>query len=790
MPSRPRTFRTLASLQPATKDPASLRFLGTGGTLEVQVLAPDHFRLLALPPRVRQAPKSWILEDAPRLAVRPEIRRTRHTVQLTTAEAVLHLDLRTAAWSLSDRHRIPVFEAPPRGIAFARGASRVALNLAPRDLLFGLGESTGPFNKRGLSRDLWNIDVLGHAGCLHPNLKSLYLSIPFALTLRDGRAAGLFWDHPARQSWDLGATLPDRWQMTADVGVIDLHLFAGPTPAAVLRRFTELTGRMPLPPRWALGYHQSRYSYESRRDLERIAREFRRRHLPCDVLHCDIHALDGHRVFTFGASYPDPASMTARLARQGFKVVSIVDPGVKDDPRFGVLRRGRAADAFVKDPTGKADARGRVWPGWSRFPDFLRAEVRQWWGDEQAALLRLGVRGFWNDMNEPATFDRPDKTLHPRCLHHTDRGPRRHAEVHNLYGLHMARASREGALRHHPGRRPLVITRSGWAGIQRHAIVWTGDSASCWEHLADTLQLVLNLGLSGAPFVGSDVGGFQDSPTAELFLRWLQMAVFTPFLRNHTDHGTRPQEPWAFGPETEAIARRYLNLRYTLLPHLYGLVAEAARDGTPIVRPLLWHHPGDPVAAACADQFLLGDSLLVAPVLRPGIPVRSVYLPRGEWFDFWTGERHTGAQHLLVPTPVDRLPLFVRAGALIPMTETRPFVGPREPETVFLHLWPDNHARLEWYDDDGLTEDWRAGGSQRREITAFTTDRRGWLRVGPPLGPYRGATRLWRVVVHGVRRRCQVRVDSRILPATRTPETRLLMFDLPVSPQTVTARWS
>jgi alpha-glucosidase len=269
-----------------------------------------------------------------------------------------------------------------------------------------------------------------------------------------------------------------------------------------------------------------------------IAGEFRKRDLPCDVLHLDIHHMDGYRVFTFGKSFPQPSAMMKRLAKQGFKVVAIVDPGVKNDPKFGVLRRGAKAGAFVKDPGGTKDFLGEVWPGVARFPDFLNARTRAWWGEEQQALLDAGVSGFWNDMNEPANFARPDKTLDPQCRHATDFGPRRHHQVHNLYGQQMARASREGALRSRPGERPFVITRAGYAGIQRHALVWTGDNSSHWDHLNDAVQMFLNLSLSGVPFCGGDVGGFLENTTPELFLRWFQFATFTPFFRNHTNLGT------------------------------------------------------------------------------------------------------------------------------------------------------------------------------------------------------------------------------------------------------------
>jgi alpha-glucosidase len=454
-----------------------------------------------------------------------------------------------------------------------------------------------------------------------------------------------------------------------------------------------------------------------------------------------------------------------------------------------VLRRGRARDAFVKEPGGRRDVVGEVWPGRSRFPDFLGRSVREWWGDEQQALLDLGVAGIWNDMNEPANFARPDKTLPPRAVHRTDFGRRRHAEVHNVYGMQMARASRDGALRHRPNERPFVITRAGYAGIQHHALVWTGDNSSCWEHLSDALRQCLNLGLTGVAFVGADVGGFLDSCTPELFVRWLQFAAFTPFLRNHSCLGTRAQEPWAFGPEIEEIARHTLGLRYQLLPYLYGLFERAARDGTPIMRPLLWHYPNDPLAAVCDDQFLLGEHLLVAPILRPGAGARSVYLPRGEWFDFWTGAKAPGGVHLTTLAPLERIPLFVRAGTILPLTPTRLHVGPREPETVVLHVWPDDDGCLDWYDDDGRTLDHTRGAFQRRRIESRRSPRGGSLRIGAAQGDYPGNTRAWRVILRHTHRPVRVRVDGAEIPSEHVPELELAAFDLPARSGAVEARW-
>jgi len=794
-PSRTSAFLPIQNLDVQHLDAARGLFHGASASVDVMALASDLLQI-RIHRRRSPAEPSWIANPLPDFPPAIRWKRSRDRVQGSTELAQFDLHLPTGSWSLTDPTGLEIAATVPGSIGFAGTEARLNLRLAPREALFGLGETTGAFNKRGQIKEFWNTDVLGHAPAIHPALKSLYLSIPFALSLRDGRAAGLFWDNPARQTWDLGCSDPNAWQMKAASGAIDLYCFTGPRLDPILERFTQLTGVMPLPPRWALGFHQSRYSYLSRAHLESVAREFRRRQIPCDALHCDIHHMDHHRVFTFGKDFPRPKTMIAQLRRKGFRVVAIANPGVQDSPRFDRLRRGRKADAFVKNPDGQSDFIGEVWPGKSRFPDFLSAAVRDWWGEEQEALLETGVAGVWNDMNEPANFARTDKTLDPKCVHRTDRGTRRHHEVHNLYGMQMARASRDGMLRFYAETskpdaipRPFVITRAGYAGVQRHAIVWTGDNSACWEHLADSLQMLLNLGLSGVPFVGSDVGGFLGNPTPELFLRWLQMAVFTPFLRTHSNIDTLPREPWAFGPEVEAIARDFLRLRYQLLPYLYGLVRQASLSGTPIMRPLLWHAPNDPLATACSDQFLLGENLLIAPILHPGAQSRSVYLPRGEWYDFWTGELLPGSGYILRKAPLDRIPILVRSGSLLPMSAPQPFVKDHSPERIFLHIWPRAAGSLTWYDDDGATQAYTTGSWQSRIIRTQVGPRSGQLDIGPVEGNYPGHRGPWRIVLRGIPRKRAVKVEGKAVPTDYVEELGIQAFDVPNLPGPIQATW-
>lgn len=789
MRSRLQTVRVAPIAHPSA-GLGSVRFTSPGAVLEISVLDRGLIRLRAARGRRFPGTASRAVVEATRPVNAPiQIRDGADGVVLCGDDWEMKFDRASGAWVLLDRARLAVFESPPGGLRFEGPKPTIRFTLAEREVLLGLGETTGPLNKRGLVRELWNTDVLGHAGVMHPGLRRMYVSIPFLLSLRDGRCAGLFWDNPTRQVWDLGCGQDELLQVTAEGGAIDLYLFMGPTPADLLRRYTALTGRMPMPPRWGLGYHQCRHSYASRVELEAVAEEFRRRRIPCDALYLDIGHLRDKKVFTFSRRFPRPAEMLRHLRRRGFRVVAIVNPGVADDPTFGVLRRGKAVGAFVKRPHGRGDYLARVWAGRSRFPDFLNARVRHWWGKEQARLQRLGVAGFWNDMNEPATFDSSHRTLDLRCRHQTDDGPARHADVHNLYGMAMAQASREGALAADPAVRPLVISRAGYAGIQRQALVWTGDNQSCWEHLAESVPMLLNLGLSGVAFCGSDVGGFQDDCTGELLARWTQLAAFTPFFRNHSNENTRAQEPWRFGPKVQAICRRYIEMRYQLLPYLYGLFLEAHREGTPVMRALAWHFPNDPTAVACDDQFLLGEDLLVAPVVRPGVRARSVYLPTGTWYDAWTGRRYHGRQQILATTDLETIPLFVRAGAVLPMIAAKHHTGGGYPPTVNLHVWSGGAGECRWYEDDGESHGFVRGEFHERAIRFRPSVLGGELVWDMGAGSRRSRVRTWRVLLRVATRPYRVWVNRQRAVGEWIPELALFVFEVANVPGEFRARW-
>jgi alpha-glucosidase len=586
------------------------------------------------------------------------------------------------------------------------GDDRLTLSgpLLPQDACFGLGEKPGYLDRRGRRYTMWNTDNSGIHSEVHD---ALYQSIPFLLTRHEGRHGGFLFDDSGRARFDLGAETAGRWRYDADGPGLRLFVVAGPAMADVLRRQAGLTGRMPMPPRWALGYHQSRWSYPSREAVEDLARNFRDRRIPADVIHIDIDYMDAYKVFTWSpARFPDPAGMLAGLRAQGFRAVTIVDPGIKAEPGYGVYDEAVARGLVVRDAGGDPLV-GEVWPGDCVFPDFTRASTRTWWGDAHRSLLEAGVAGIWNDMNEPSLFKLAgtpyeERTMPDSARHGAPGDEVPHRQVHNLYGSGMSQATHEGLLRLRPDSRPFVISRAGYAGIQRHAMVWTGDNQSMWSHLEMSLPMNLNLGLSGIAFVGPDVGGFGGDCTPELLVRWTQAGAFCPFFRNHSAQGTRHQEPWAFGPEVESLCRQAIEWRYRLLPYLYGVFREAAETGLPIMRPMALACPHEPVARGLYDQYMLGADLLVAPVLRPGCDRRMVYFPAGLWEDLLTGEVHAGPAFRVVDAPLDRVPAFIRGGAALPLGPVVQHTG--EPvETLTLRLGPADTWEGTWYDDDGET---------------------------------------------------------------------------------------
>jgi alpha-glucosidase len=751
--------------------------------VRLTILAPDLARVDFLPEWIDQPPRSWAVakadEDWPDVPVEMEekpdglmLHAPDMSVWVTLAPVPFQLQLFNAegiCLSADLPRSLSVVKQDPGPTPYIvqRGewGARCARRIFPGEHFFGFGERTGPLDKRGTRLTLWNIDPPGPHG---DKTWAMYASIPFFLSVREQHPPltyGLFLDSPALTEFDLGATHPDRQTLSvgAGDGALTYYFFAGngeEAMQAILARYTELTGRMPLPPRWALGNHQCRWSYYPDGWVRTLAREFRARQIPCDALWLDIDYMDGYRDFTWHPQrFPDPQGLIAELHRQGFRVVTILDPGVKQDPGYHVYQEGVERGYFCATPDGQV-FHGPVWPGMAAFPDFSRADARQWWGDQHAALLDVGVDGIWDDMNEPTLTGHfaPElavpwgSTLAPQVQHGANEDALPHAAFHNAYGAMMARATREGLERLRPDERPFVLTRSGYAGMQRYAALWTGDNASLWEHLRLAMPMCLNIGLSGVAFVGVDVGGFWGSGDGELLARWTQLGALLPFCRNHSGAHTALQEPWAFGEPYESINRRYLELRYRLLPYLTTLFHEAATTGAPIMRPLFWHSLNDQATWEIDDQFLLGRDLLAAPIYQQGSSARRLYLPAGEWASFWSGERWHGPGWVTVRAPLDELPLFVRAGAFLPLGPVMQHTAerPTDPLTLLLFVPADDGAGTSTlYDDDGISQNYQRGAfALRRFRSSWQASGRLAITLEEPEGAYRPERQQLQLEVH------------------------------------------
>lgn len=683
-------------------------------TLLVTVLASNLVRVRLSPTGEFMPRRSWAVtkDDAEWANVAVEITEHDTAIVLATSQLTVQIDRDSGRITCFDLQGNPFAEDTDRGMGWSASGVSAWKQIESDEHFYGFGERTGFLDKLSECKTNWTTDALDYGSLTD----EMYQAIPVFIALRPGLSYGIFLNSTHWSQFDLGASQPGVWQMLTRSTELDYYIIYGPEPAQILTTYTELTGRIPLPPKWALGYHQCRWSYESEAVVQELAQEFRRRHIPCDVIHLDIDYMQGYRVFTWSQKrFPQPQQLIDALKHDGFHVVTIVDPGVKYEPEadYQVFDQGLENDYFVRKADGKL-FHGYVWPEKAVFPDFLRTDVRQWWSQQHTALTNIGVAGIWNDMNEPALDDRPfgdhgNKIAFPLDAPQGDAHERTtHAEVHNLYGLTMAKASHSALQQLRPDQRSFVLTRSGFAGIQRWSSVWMGDNQSLWEHLEMSLPMLCNMGLSGVPFVGCDIGGFAGNATAELFARWMQVGMLYPLMRGHSAMSTARHEPWVFGDRVEQICREYIELRYRLLPYLYSLFWEAATIGAPILRPLLYHYPNDPHTYKLYDQVLLGEHLMAAPVYRPGVEYRSVYLPEGTWYDWWSQECYHGPTHILAHAPLERMPLYVKAGAIIPMQPVMQYVNQFPLQELTLKVTPEPG---EWtlYEDDGHSFDYQAG---------------------------------------------------------------------------------
>jgi alpha-glucosidase len=670
--------------------------------INVSVLAPDLIRIRLGPYKEFIEDCSWAVVKTNWERVDYKIFESTNAIDLITGEIKLSINKDPCLFSFWDKEgKLIGKDYKPMEWKKAREGYQIRCTkwMPLEEHYYGFGEKTGALDKRRSKMVMWNTDAYGYDKSTDP----LYKSIPFFIGLREGKAYGVFFDNTYKTTFDMGESWEDRYIFEAEGGELDYYFFYGSGIKKILERYTELTGRIELPPLWALGHQLCRYSYYPAERVIEVAERCRKEQIPCDVIYLDIHYQQDFKSFTWNKErFPDPKRTLARLEAMGFKVVTIVDPAIKVEKGYQAYEEGKEKDYFLKYKSEKL-YKAQMWPSLSVWPDFTKKEVREWWGGLYKELLEEGVDGIWNDMNEPAVFS-PSKTMDNKVIFYDHGLWTSHLKNHNIYALTELMGTYEGIKKLTPEKRPFVLSRAGYAGIQRYAASWTGDNTANWEHLALQTPMFLNLGLSGLPFVGSDIGGFVGSPSPELLVRWYEASAFVPFCREHTCIGTPDQEPWVYGEYYNSIIREYLRMRYELLPYLYNLFYESAEKGYPILRSLFFEFQSDENTYSIEDEFMLGPHILVAPVVEKGKTERLIYLPEGMWWDYWKKERVEGKAWINYEAPLDILPTFLREGSIIPMQKAMDWVNEEEIDELILGIYScslSKPSKYLLYEDDG-----------------------------------------------------------------------------------------
>ncbi|HYT18840.1 MAG TPA: glycoside hydrolase family 31 protein [Candidatus Polarisedimenticolia bacterium] len=670
--------------------------------------------------RVRLAPNgtfpkdfSWAVIESPEPPA-VKLEENQKEIRIAAGSAVAVVQQSPLLINFSDAVGNVVLADEP-GLPMAWNGKRVHVwkKMPADENYFGLGDKAGPMNRRNRAFTNWNTDEFGWQESTDP----LYKTIPFFIGLRNGMAYGLFFDNPYRSVFDFGKESRDYFSFGAEGGELNYYFIAGPDPKKIVEEYTAMTGRSPLPPLWTLGYQQSRYSYYPESRAREIVRTLREKKIPADAIYFDIDYQQGNAPFTVNREYfPTFEKMISDFRVQGMHTILITDLHIKKDPNHGYAPydSGMTNDVFVKNPDGSVFV-GTVWPGESVFPDFTLTRVRDWWGGLYKDFVGMGAAGFWNDMNEPALFLRADKTMPLDTVHRLDDGTTLdHHALHNVYGMQNVRATYDGLRKLQANERPFVLTRAAYSGAQRYAATWTGDNSSTWNHLKMSTPMLLSMGISGFPLIGDDIGGFAGSPTADLLTRWFEVGALNPIYRDHTAKGTADQEPWVHGPEHEAIRRKYIELRYVLMPYLYTGIEEASRTGLPLMRPVFLEYPQASDFYGDNRDFLFGRDFFVAPVTTEMVDAEEISLPPGEWYDFWTNTKLSSKEKLSLHPRLDEMPLYVRAGAIVPMqplvqsTEEKPN-GPLELRVYLPGSASNNDCRGTIYQDDGHTIAYQKG---------------------------------------------------------------------------------
>jgi len=651
---------------------------------------------------------------------------------------------------------------------------------------FGLGDKASNLNMRDHRFQNWGTDEYGFAKDRDP----LYRNIPFYYGLHKEGCYGIFFDNTYRTFFDFAKERKNVTSFWAEGGEINYYFIAGSSLMNVAQRYARLTGKPEMPPKWSLGYHQCKWSYSSEQEVMEVATKLRDLKIPADAIYLDIDYMDGFRCFTWNnETFPNPKAMVQKLKDMGFKTVAIIDPGIKIDMDYWVCKEGFEKGFFCKHADGPL-YKGKVWPGDCYFPDFTNPKVREWWSGLFKGLIEdVGLAGIWNDMNEPAIMDVPTKTFPLDIRHDFDGNPCSHRKAHNVFGMQMSRATHEGVKKYAFPNRPFIITRSTYSGGQRYSSVWTGDNIASWEHLWVANVQTQRLSISGFSFVGSDIGGFTEHPTMELFVRWIQLAVFHPLMRTHSsgDHGE--QEPWSFGEEATDLVREAIELRYKLLPYHYTNFYQYVKEGKPMIRPLSFYDPEDNQTWYRQDEFVFGEHIMVCPVLGPDRPGRRLYLPKGNWYHFYSDELLEGGKEIYMDTPINEIPILIKAGAIIPMGPVSQHVE-SESHDQELHVYRgDESVDSMLYDDPGDGYNHKQGFYINRNFSVLPSEetyRITQYKEGRMPSPIEEFT----MVCHGFKKQpIMIEVDNEPYKTEILKDGNVFRFQVPEDFKEITLRW-
>ena len=634
-----------------------------------------------------------------------------NTLKIQTPELKLKIELDNFRLDFYDKSDQILNSDDPLSISWIGSEVSNYKKVQKGEKFIGLGEKTGNLNRAGRAYTNWNTDYFAYGVGDDP----LYLSIPFYIGVHEKGSYGIFFDNTHKSVFNFGASTNRFVYFSAEDGDLDYYFVHYPSPAEIIQAYSRLTGRMEMPPKWALGFQQCRYSYYPDSEVYAVAQGFRDKKMPADVIYLDIHHMEGYKVFTFdGEKFTDPKKMISRLKERGFRVVVIMDPGIKTEKGYLPYAEGLEKDLFVKYPDGET-YEAQVWPGWCAFPDFTKEETRAWWAEKMAFYTEAGVDGFWTDMNEPASWGQ----FTPNLIEFDFEGEKAsHRKARNIYGMQMARSAKEGSVFQNPNTRPFVLTRSGFAGIQRYAAAWTGDNVASEEHMLAGVRLVNSLGLSGVAFSGYDVGGFAGEASKGLFARWMSIGAFAPFYRAHSMINTKDSEPWAFGEETEEISKNYMKLRYRLLPTIYSSFYSSTLTGNPISESLAIQFSQDEkiYQSAFQNQYLFCHTFLVAPV-ESFREICKVYLPKGDWYYLYSDEKHAGQSTIYQDSPLNYLPVYVKAGQVFTMQSDVEFTGAKHDGILRIHVYQGgNGSEFLHYEDAGDGFEYLNDGYSKRKI--------------------------------------------------------------------------